>query len=78
MMMRELAATIREIRSVRGIQPGDKQPNNSDFGVVGQMIENLAYAEKGAMKLLRRDPKLAEEVTARSKTYLDKLKLAVT
>ncbi|MBI5529889.1 MAG: hypothetical protein HY918_00100 [Candidatus Doudnabacteria bacterium] len=74
MMMRELAATIREIRSVRRIRRGDRQPNNSDFGDVGQMIENLAYAEKGAVKLLLRDATLAARVAETAKTYLNSLR----
>ena len=74
--MAKLVAGIRKIRRILGVKPCDKQPDNPDFGVVGQAIENLVYREPGAWEQVLEDPSVLSRVIKVVPEYLAQLESA--
>lgn len=70
----KLRALVKEIRAIKGIKRGDKMPDWSDFGFLGQMLENLLYNERGSWKEVWWDKKLRAQVIKTAECYLGHLR----
>ena len=72
--MEKLRALVDEICQIEGIKPGQVQPDNPEYGELGQLLDNLMYNTCSAWQEVENDEGLRARVTQTAEGYLQFLK----